>query len=140
MVFVWFQDGGERELCRRGQHKRGALPEHLERVANQVRAAALRLRDALSAGGDRDRQHADRGGVVQAAHAHAHQRRADGHGAVRHVHPALPVALALLHVHLWQPLQAAVAAHSLLRLVKIYTLKRILVFGQQIMLSRNFSK
>lgn len=53
------------------------------------------------------RKHANRSRAVPTAHEDPHQRGADGNGVVRHVHHAVPRALALLYVHLRQPLQTS---------------------------------
>lgn len=100
-----------------GRHRR-QLPERDRRDAGQVRQANVRVRHAVLAVGHHRGQHAHRCRPVQAAHAHAHQRRAHVHGPVRHVHAAVPGTVAVLHVHAGQPLQTAVPGRVLLRVVR----------------------
>lgn len=107
-----------RRTQRRRERDRRRLPERDGRDAGEVRAAHVRVRHAVPVAGHHRGQHADRGGAVQAAHAHAHQRGAHVHGAVRHVHAPVPGPVAVLHVHVGQPLQAAVAGRVVLRVVR----------------------
>lgn len=86
------------------------------RLLFQIRTADLRLYRPVPSDHHHNRQHAHRGRPFQETYANSDQRRPDGDGPLRHVHSALPLSVALLHVHLWKPLQAPLPGGRLLPL------------------------
>lgn len=70
----------------------------------KVNQFSLQIHRPIPPSNNDHRQHPDSRSPVPAPYENTDQHSLNGYGSLRHVHNAVPCPLAVLHVHVWQPL------------------------------------